>query len=214
MQSTWHIEKKSKKLSFSLYFLSICKRESLHIGRLSACTKPKLPLVLQNMHWWYNRGKFDLEESCSKHLFINPVIILHTAAVRTKPINGGPRGVLTQTGPESVMPKSYKLLQCLNKTHINLSAVIFFLSVEISHFEVLPFNLHLTFVSYAPRRPVLTAEAFRSQRKAWGYRWHISTSVCGPGARLWSGELAVFVSPASDLPFTDWISAAQCQDML
>lgn len=97
-----------------------------------------------------------------------------------------PQGVLTQTGPQTVMPKSYKLLCCLNKTHINLSSVIF--SVEISHFEVLPFNLHLTFVSCTPRRPTLTAEAFRSQKRPAaidGISAHLSAPAPGCGVKNW-----------------------------
>lgn len=109
-----------------------------------------------------------------------------SATERTKPIKRWPAGVLTQTGPQTDMAKSYKLLWCLNKTHINLSSVIF--SVEISHFEVLPFNLHLTFVSCAPRRPILTAEAFRSQKRPAaidGISAHLSAAVPGWGVRNW-----------------------------
>lgn len=58
--------------------------------------------------------------------------------------------------------------------------------MEISHFEVFPFNLHLTFVSCAPRRPTLTAEAFRSQklpRAIDGISAHLSAVAPGCGDR-------------------------------
>lgn len=74
--------------------------------------------------------------------------------------------------------------------------------MEISHFEVLPFNLHLTFVSCAPRRPILTAEAFRSQKRPAaidGISAHLSAAVPGWGVRNW--------------PVIFWLdpSLAQCQ---
>ncbi|KAM7366951.1 hypothetical protein PAMP_014883 [Pampus punctatissimus] len=138
----------------------------------------------------YKREKSDREENCSPSISIKPCYRAAHSNCVNKTNKRRPRGVLTQTGPQTFMPKSYKLLWCLNKTHINLSSVIF--SVEISHFEVLPFNLHLTFVSCTPRRPILTAEAFRSQKRPTaidGISAHLSAP--SPGYRRKNWLLAV-----------------------
>lgn len=60
----------------------------------------------------------------SKHR-LKTLLSHSTQRVRNKTNKRRPSGVLTQTGPQAVMPKSYKLLWCLYKTHINLSFVIF-----------------------------------------------------------------------------------------
>lgn len=81
-----------------------------------------LPSVLQNI---YNREKSDLEENCSPNMNVKPCLRTTHWSCVNKTNKRRPQGVLTRTGPQTVMPKSYKLLCCLNKTHINLSSVIF-----------------------------------------------------------------------------------------
>lgn len=83
-----------------------------------------LPLVLQNMHWSYNRGKSKRKEMLP-NISVKPCCRAACSYCVSETNKRPPRGVLTRTGPQTVRPKSYKLLWCLNKTHINLSSVIF-----------------------------------------------------------------------------------------
>lgn len=143
------------------------------------------------------------QHGCETPSWLSP----HAESVRIKTNKRRPQGVLTRTGPQTVMPKSYKLLRCLNKTHINLSLRYF--SAEISHFEVLPFNLHLTFVSCAPRRPTLTAEAFRSQKRPAAIDG-ISAHLSAPAPRRRVKDWLLFPLPLFCHSPTgcDWSSAS------
>lgn len=67
----------------------------------------------------------DLEENCSPNMNVKRCRRTAHWSCVNKTNKRRPQGVLTRTGPQTVMPKSYKLLCCLNKTHINLSSVIF-----------------------------------------------------------------------------------------
>lgn len=72
-----------------------------------------------------NRGKLDLQQNCSPSISVKPRCRAAHSDCVNETDKRRPQGVLTQTGPQTIMPKSYKLLWCLNKTHINLSCVIF-----------------------------------------------------------------------------------------
>lgn len=82
---------------------------SMSTGQSQHC----LPLVWQNIYNLF-----------SKHQCKTCRCTAHWSCVN-ETNKRQPQGVLTQTGPQTVMPKSYKLLCCLNKAHINLSSVIF-----------------------------------------------------------------------------------------